>query len=200
MHITNILSSVRNLALFLLHWFVSIHFNVRWSNPEWFTKWTAVGWILTFDLTLLIQRKAAHRHRFCQKVTSWTECEIRWLETLPFQCIWSWNPEVQRSYFFSKLLLHCMSINSICIILGVSSTSILIGVENIFSNVLFDLKSLNLELNSDLRTERAVQYFSVLVTFNCDKVGKCVKPFFWSWISHKRSFSEKIWFGHTHCV
>jgi hypothetical protein len=88
--------------------------------------------------------------------------------------------EIQKSnvlYFSSKTLLHCMSFNSIYIIPGASSTSILNGVENVFSNVSFNLKSWNLELNSDLRAERAVQYFSVLVTSHYDKAGKCEKSF-----------------------
>jgi hypothetical protein len=62
-------------------------------------------------------------------------------------------------YLSSKSLSHCISFNSIYIIPGASSTSILNGVVNIFSNVSFDLKYCNPEMNSELRTERAVQYF-----------------------------------------
>jgi hypothetical protein len=39
-------------------------------------------------------------------------------------------------------------VNSICIVLGASSMSILNGVENVFSSVSLDLKFWNLELNA----------------------------------------------------
>jgi hypothetical protein len=68
--------------------------------------------------------------------------------------------------------------NPVCIIPGASSTSMLNGVENVLNNFSLDLKSWNLELNSDMRLERAVQYFSVLVTSHFDTVGKYLKQLF----------------------